>query len=119
MITKAKAEKLGYKEIEFPIKLVIDPATGNIFFPCDKCDKLFDRFVFITDPVIDDKHVVNVLCKDHKAKYQKRQFAANFEALLQAGAKIYLEGKWQKLTKKMAKDNDWFPIVDAIVQEVV
>lgn len=117
-ITVKKAEKLGYKKIEVPLELWLDPMTGNIFYPCDKCNKLFDRYIFLTDPTMIEGRVVNILCKDHKMRYQKRQFAVKLEDLLKAGAKIYLEGQWAKLTKKMAKKHEWFPIVEAMVNEV-
>ena len=111
MITKKNAEKKGYKPIKVELELWIDPTTGNIFYPCDKCNKLFDRYIFLTDPTENDERPVNILCKDHKKRYHRHQIQAKLEALILAGAKIYLQGKWVKLTKKLAKEHEWFPII--------
>ena len=115
-MTKKQAEKKGYVPIKVEIELHIHPKTRNLLFPCGADGRLFDRYVYLTDPDEDSDEVVALRCKDHRRKWQKRSIATTIESLLKQGAMMWLNDKWTKLTKKKIKElqekYDWFPVIE-------
>lgn len=120
MMKVKDALKKGYLETEITIKLLLDPETGNILYPCDHPhgrDKVaFDRYAIISDPVVEgheeDGKAVNILCKDHKKRWMKQFVPPTLGGLIGMKAKILVEGKLEKISKKgverLRKKHGWF-----------
>jgi hypothetical protein len=116
-MTIKQAEKKGYVPTKLEITVYMNPKNGNLLFPCDaEKDRLYDRYIYLTDPDPGSDQVFALRCKDHRRKWQRNQIAATAEALVLQGAKMYLQGKWEKLTKtkidKLRKEYEWFPIIE-------
>jgi len=111
-ITKKQAEKQGYVPMKVEVEVMVDPTTGNILYLCQHCDKLMDRFIFLTDPCVIENKTVNVLCKDGKAKWQRQAFPTTTGNLIADQVKIFIEDNWKPLTmalaKRLFKEKGWF-----------
>lgn len=109
-MTKKAALKKGFVKTKIEVEVYIDPDTGNVMFPCADDPYVYDRYAILIDP--DPNAVgspVKMVCNKHKRKYQRNSIPVTLAALLEAGAKVYLDGQWQKLTQKLAKKYEWFP----------
>jgi len=116
-MTKKHAEKRGYVPIKVEIELYIHPKTRNLLFPCDQePNTLYDRYVYLSDPEPGSDKVFAIRCKKDRRRWQRKQIAATVEALVLNGAKMYLNNKWEKLTKRKIKElrekHEWFPVIE-------
>ncbi len=112
-MTLKQAEKAGYLPTKIEVDVLMNPDTGNLLYPCDGCgDKAFDRYAIISDPAVDETKAVNMLCKDHKKRWMKSSVPPGIEGLLRTKIQILLEGKWEKVSKRMVdrlrKKRGWF-----------
>jgi hypothetical protein len=114
-MTVAQAKTNGYVDARYAVGVLIDPKTGNILYFCDDADHVTDAYTTIGDPATNGA-VFNMLCNDHRRSRSRKRFTVKIAALIQAGAEIWLEGKYQKLTaslaKRLNKANGWFPELD-------
>jgi len=80
-----------------PVEVAVEKSTGNVFYLCDECDDVFDKFINLCDPTSDKSKVVNVLCQKHRRKHQRKPVPSLLASFLFDLAWVKIEGKYEKL----------------------
>lgn len=84
-------------EAKIGLDVLVDKETGNLLYPCQVCGKVFDKFIYVSDPSVDPSKPVNQVCAGCKRKWQRKALAAKFLAFVQAaatGLAVKAEGKF-------------------------
>ena len=91
------------EEIYVQIPLLMDKETGNVYYVDDLNGKVYDKYIYLTDPAVLTDRPVNILSKESRRKYQRHSVAMTAAAFLEGNVLVKIDDKIRKVSSVAKK----------------
>lgn len=96
--TRQEIEDAGtHTAVKIAVEVLVDKKTGNILYICEKCNRVMDRYISLTDPTFDKDRPVNQLCSKCRRKHQRKPVPSLLLSFLFDMAWARVSGEWVRI----------------------